>query len=111
MTAREGMRVDLDSASLIANLLALLPTSVAIADENGRIILSNSAFGELFCGFADINAMPQHEVDVPGRGTFEVETLPLNDNGFKIVYANDVTKEVRLRRQITRLEKMAAIGR
>ena len=42
---------------------------------------------------------------VPGRGTFDLEVVPLNDQGFKIVYGIDVTREVSLRRQLTQLDE------
>ena len=50
-------------------------------------------------------------MELPGRGTYELESVPFNDQGLKIVYATEVTNEVQLRRQVVHLEKMAAIGR
>jgi nitrogen-specific signal transduction histidine kinase/ActR/RegA family two-component response regulator len=50
-------------------------------------------------------------LELPGRGTYELETVPMNDQGFKIVYAAEISNEVQLRRQVVHLEKMAAIGR
>jgi nitrogen-specific signal transduction histidine kinase len=40
-----------------------------------------------------------------------LETVPLNDQGMKIVYATEMTNEVQLRKQVVHLEKMASIGR
>jgi signal transduction histidine kinase/ActR/RegA family two-component response regulator len=89
----------------------LIPVPVAIADERGRVILSNSAFADLFQGVENIQSIPHHELEMPGRGTYELETVPLNDQGMKIVYASEITNEAQLRRQVVHLEKMAAIGR
>src|SRR6267378_2464891 len=107
---REGTGLAADT-QLITKLFALIPIPVAIAEESGRIILSNSAFTDLFPGVQNIQLMPHHEVEIPGRGTYELETVPLNDQGMKIVYATEITNEVQLRRQVVHLEKMAAIGR
>src|SRR2546426_10204056 len=107
---REGTGLAADS-QLITSLFALIPIPVAIAEESGRIILSNSAFTDLFPGVQNIQLMPHHEVEIPGRGTYELETVPLNDRGMKIVYATEITNEVQLRRQVVHMEKMASIGR
>jgi len=107
---REGTGLAADT-QLITKLFALIPIPVAIAEESGRIILSNSAFTDLFPGVQNIQLMPHHEVEIPGRGTYELETVPLNDQGMKIVYATEITNEVQLRRQVVHMEKMASIGR
>src|SRR5438552_16606089 len=107
---REGTGLAADS-QLISSLFALIPLPVAIAEESGRIILSNSAFTDLFPGVQNIQLMPHHGVEIPGRGLYELETVPLNDQGMKIIYATEITNEVQLRRQVVHLEKMAAIGR
>src|SRR6266478_9422492 len=107
---REGTGLAADT-QLITKLFALIPIPVAIAEESGRIILSNSAFTDLFPGVQNIQLMPHHEVEIPGRGTYELETVPLNDQGMKIVFAQEITNEVQLRRQAVHLEKLAAIGR
>jgi signal transduction histidine kinase/CheY-like chemotaxis protein len=107
----EGTGLATDSAHLVSSLFALIPVPVAIVDNSGRIILSNSAFADLFHGLQNIHTVPQHELEMPGRGTYELETVPLNEQGMKIVYATEMTNEVLLRRQVVHLEKMAAIGR
>lgn len=108
---KDGIGLALDSSQLLSTLFALIPIPIAVADDRGRIVLSNSSFGDVFAGVASISTMPQYELDVPGRGTFEVQTLPLDDQGLKIVYAIDVRDRAQLRQQVTHLEKMAAIGR
>jgi signal transduction histidine kinase/ActR/RegA family two-component response regulator len=108
---KDGTALALDSAQLISSMFALLPVPVAIMDDRGRVLLSNSSFSEIFQGMASISTDPQHEVEVVGRGTFQLQTLPLNDHGFKFVFATDVSDQAQLRKQITHLEKMAAVGR
>ena len=108
---REGVRLATDPSVLISSLFALFPVPVAVVDDSGRIVLSNSAFTDLFQDVQNLHNLPQHELEFPGRGTFELETVPLNDQGFKIVYAVEISNEVQLRRQVVHLEKMAAIGR
>ena len=108
---REGTGLAIDSTNLVATLFALIPVPVAIVDNSERIVLSNSAFADLFQDLQNIQALPHHELELPGRGTYELETVPLNDQGLKIVYAREITNEVQLRRQVVHLEKMAAIGR
>src|SRR5262245_59329428 len=107
---REGAGLANDPALLVTSLFALIPVPVAIVNENGRVLLSNSAFSEHFPNIEDIDSIPHHDCELPGRGTFELHTLPLNDP-MKIGYAADITNEVQLRRQLVHLEKMAAIGR
>jgi two-component system NtrC family sensor kinase len=107
----EGMSIATDSAHIISTLFVLLPVPVAVVDNKGYILLSNSAFNETFQGIRNVKDIPRHEFHVPGRGTFEIETLPLTDQGLSILFASDVTKEVQLRKQMMHLEKMAAIGR
>jgi len=108
---REGTGLATDSTHLVSTLFALIPVPVAIVDDSGRIVLSNSAFADLFQDIQNIQALPHHELEMPGRGTYELETVPLNEQGLKIVYAAEITNEVQLRRQVVHLEKMAAIGR
>jgi signal transduction histidine kinase/ActR/RegA family two-component response regulator len=108
---REGTGIAIDSTQLITSLFALIPVPVAIVEEDGRIVLANSAFSDLFPNIQNVQSLPQHELDLPGRGTFELQTVPLNDHGMKIVFAAEITNEVQLRRQMVHLEKMAAIGR
>src|SRR3989449_11583771 len=108
---REGAGLTLDRTQLIGSLFALLPVPVAVVDSRRRVIMSNSAFTDIFSGVQNIDSVPHHELEVPGHGTYELETVPLNDQGMKIVFARETTNEVQLRRQAVHLEKMAAIGR
>ena len=108
---REGTGLATDTTHLISSLFALIPVPVAVVDTDGRVILSNSAFADLFHGIHNIQTLQHHELELPGRGTYELETVPLNDQGLKIVYAAEITNEVQLRHQLVHLEKMAAIGR
>jgi two-component system, cell cycle sensor histidine kinase and response regulator CckA len=108
---REGTGIATDSSHLITSLFALIPVPVAIVEQDGRVILANSAFADLFQNIQNVQSLRHHELDLPGRGTYELETVPLNDHGQKIVYAAEITKEVQLRRQMAHLEKMATIGR
>src|SRR5438876_4961786 len=108
---REGAGLTLDRTQLIGTLFALIPVPVAVVDSRGRVILSNSAFADIFSGVQNIDSVPHHELEVPGHRTYELETVPLNDQGMKIVFAQEITNEVQLRRQAVHLEKMAAIGR
>src|SRR5436190_6588123 len=108
---KDGTAPALDTAHLISAMFALLPVPVAILDDRGRVLLSNSSFSETFPGTVNFPSGGQHEVQVAGRGTFKVQTLPLNDQGFLIVFATDVSDQAKLRKQITHLEKMAAVGR
>lgn len=108
---REGTGLATDPTQLVSSLFALIPVPVAIVDDGGRVVLANSAFTDLFQGIQSIQSIPHHELQLPGRGTYELETVPLNDRGLKIVYAAEITNEVQLRRQMVHMEKMAAIGR
>lgn len=108
---REGAGLAADSSHLISTLFALIPVPVAIVEHDGRIVLANSAFADLFQNIQNIQSLPHHELQVAGRGTFELEIVPLNDHGMKIAYATDITNEVQLRHQMVHMEKMAAIGR
>lgn len=108
---KDGSGHPLDQTLLISSLFALIPIPVAIVDKVGHVVLSNSAFSDMFPGLQNIQSIPHHELELPGRGTYELEILPLNDAGMRIVYGADVTNEVQLRRQLVHLEKMAAIGR
>src|ERR1051326_4258109 len=102
---KDGTSLATDSTHLIASLFALIPVPVAVADRDGRVVLSNSAFNDLFPDTQNIQTLRQHELESPGRGTYELQTVPLNDDGLKIAYATDVTNEVQLRRQVVHLEK------
>jgi len=93
-----------DSMSLIAAMFTLLPIPVAVADEKGCILLSNSCFAEAFPAFTCMADMPRH-------GTFEFQTLPLNDRGYQFIYATDVSVQIHLGQQVEQLEKLAAVGR
>ena len=108
---KDGTALALDSAQLISSLFALLPVPVAIMDDRGRVLLSNSSFSETFQGMVSISIDLQREVEVIGRGTFQVQVLPLNEQGFKFVFATDVSDQAKLRKQVSHLEKMAAVGR
>jgi signal transduction histidine kinase/ActR/RegA family two-component response regulator len=108
---REGASLALDPVQLINSLWALLPVPIAIVDDNGEIILANSSFSDTFAGVRSLQSLLQHELEIQGRGIYEIETVPLNDQGMKIAYAVDIGNEVQLRRQIVHMEKMAAIGR
>src|SRR4026208_224572 len=109
--SRDGATLTIDPAQLVSMMFALLPVPVAITDSRGRVILCNSCFTDVFQGIPSMSTEPLSEVEIPGRGTFQVQTLPLTDQGHKIVYATDVSDQTRMRRRIARLEKMAAIGR
>ena len=100
----------LNPAQLVSTMFTLIPVPIAVVDHRGNVVLANSCFNDVFNGITSIAAMP-HEVEVPGAGTFQVVSVPLNDVGFRIVYAADVSSEVQLRRQVRHLEKMAAVGR
>src|SRR5579883_671147 len=111
MMTREGTGLATDPTQLISSLFALIPIPVAIVDDQGRVVLANSSFSDLFQNIQSIQSLPQHELELPGRGTYELEMVPLNDQGLKIIYAAEITNEVQLRRQMVHMEKMAAIGR
>jgi signal transduction histidine kinase/CheY-like chemotaxis protein len=107
----DGTAPAMDSMRLIASLFALLPIPVAVADENGGIVLSNSSFAEVLPNHHVVSGIAQCDVHSPGHGTFELHTLPLNDQGYKIVYATDVTVQRLLGQQLDLQERMAAVGR
>jgi signal transduction histidine kinase len=107
----DGSAPAMDSMQLIATLFSLLPIPVAVADNKGEIVLSNSSFTEIFHDNNPISNMSQREVHSPGYGTFELHMLPLNELGYKIVYATDVSIQRQLGRQLEQLERMAAVGR
>jgi len=107
---KDGTAFAVDSSPLITSLFALIPVPVAVVDANGGIVLSNSAFNDLFPNTENIRALPQHELESSGRGTYDFQTVPLNDDGLNIAYAREITNEVVLRRQVVHLEKMAAMG-
>ena len=108
---RDGATLTIDPSQLVSMMFALLPVPVAITDHRGRIILCNSSFTDVFQGASVVSSATLHEVEVPGRGTFQVQTLPLTDQGYQLVFAADVTEQVEMRKRVARLEKMAAVGR
>jgi signal transduction histidine kinase/CheY-like chemotaxis protein len=108
---KEGAGFATDLTPLITSLFALIPIPIAVVANDGRVVVSNSAFSDLFQGVQNIEFLPHHELELPGRGTYELETVPFNEEGMKIVYALEITNEVQLRREVVHLEKMAAIGR
>jgi two-component system cell cycle sensor histidine kinase/response regulator CckA len=108
---KDGAVLTLDPAQLVSMMFALLPVPVAITDERGKVVLCNSCFTDVFQGIPSISTEPQYEMEVSGLGTFQVQTLPLTDQGYKIVFATDVSDQSELRAKVGRLEKMAAIGR
>src|SRR5882672_1629753 len=107
----DGSAPAMDSMQLVASLFALLPIPVAIADKNGGIVLSNSSFAEVFQGYKHDPEMSQREVHSQGHGIFELHTLPLNNQGYKIIYGTNVSVQRLLGQQLEQLERMAAIGR
>ena len=108
---REGAALPIDTAQLVSMMFALLPVPVAIIDHRGRVVLCNSCFTDVFQGIPSIPTTPLREVEVSDRGTFRVKTLPLTDQGYQIVFAEEVTEQVHMRKRVARLEKMAAVGR
>ena len=109
--SRDGAALTLDPAQLVSMMFALLPVPIAITDHRGRVILCNSCFTDVFQGMPSMPPEVQREVEVAGRGTFQVHTLPLTDQGYKIVFATDVSDQTQLRKRVAGLEKMAAVGR
>jgi signal transduction histidine kinase/ActR/RegA family two-component response regulator len=109
--ATEGTASGTDPASLIGSLFDLIPVPVAIVNDAGSVVFANPAFTDLFQGISNIQSIPHHELELPGKGTYELNLVPLNDKGLKIAYASEMTTEVQLRRQMLHMEKMAAIGR
>jgi signal transduction histidine kinase/ActR/RegA family two-component response regulator len=108
---RDGGALTVDPSQLVSMMFALLPVPVAITDHSGRVVLCNSSFTDVFQGTTLVSSATLYEVEVPGRGTFQVQTLPLTDQGYQIVFAADVTEQVQMRKRVARLEKMAAVGR
>jgi hypothetical protein len=108
---KEGAALPIDTAQLVSMMFALLPVPVAITDHRGRVVLCNSCFTDVFQGIPSISTAALREVEIPGRGMFRVQTLPLTDQGYQIVFAEDVSEQVQMRKRVGRLEKMAAIGR
>jgi len=109
--SRDGPALTLDPAQLVSMMFALLPVPIAITDHRGSVILCNSCFTDVFQGMPNMPTDVQREVEVAGRGTFQVQTLPLTDQGYKIVFANDVSDQTQLRKRVASLEKMAAVRR
>jgi len=107
----DGAALTLDPAQLVSMMFALLPVPIAITDHRGRVILCNSCFTDVFQGMSSMPTEVQREIEVAGRGTFQVQTLPLTDQGYKIVFAIDVSDHTQLRKRVAGLEKMAAVGR
>ena len=108
---KDGTGLATDRPQLISSLFALIPLPLAIVAADGRVVLSNSAFADLFQGIQNVQSVRKHELEIPGRGTYELESVPLSEDGMKVLYAADITKEAQLRDQVVHLEKMAAIGR
>jgi len=108
---KEGAALPIDTAQLVSMMFALLPVPVAITDDRGRVVLCNSCFTDIFQGIPVIPTIPLREVEIPERGTFRVKTLPLTDQGYQIVFAEEVGEQVQMRKRVARLEKMAAVGR
>jgi len=94
-----------DPSQLVTALFALLPLPVAIVNDANDIVIANSYFTETFPGVKNLGTMSMHEVVVEGRGTFDLELLPLNDQGLQICYGVDVSNEACLRGQLTTLEQ------
>ncbi len=94
-----------DPVQLVSALFALLPVPVAIANDTNEIVMANSFFYEIFPGVKSLDSMTMHEVVVMGRGTFDVEVVPLNDQGMQIVYGVDISNEACLRGQLKVLEQ------
>jgi len=107
----DGSAPAVESMHLIASLFALLPIPVAVADKNGGIVLSNSCFAEVFPTYVHAPDLSQRELHSQGHGVFELHTLPLNNQGFEIIYGTNVSVQRLLGQQLEQLEKMAAIGR
>jgi len=105
----DGTAPSVDTAQLLSTMFALVPIPVAVVDDQSRIVIANSAFNETFQDIPDVGII-QREVEIPGRGAFDLQTVPLNEQGFKIVYAVDVTDRSRLRRRVASLERLAAVG-
>jgi hypothetical protein len=103
--AKAGQTLTTDPGSLVTALFKLLPLPVAVVDDTDEIVIANSHFYETFPGISNLASTRLHEVTVAGRGTFDLEVLPLNDEGFQIVYGVDVSNEVSLRRQLGLLEQ------
>src|SRR4051812_39784927 len=102
--SKDGTGLSVDPARLVTTLFALLPVPVAIVDDNGKILMANAQFSEVFPGCETIQGVRLHEIIIPGRGTFDFDILPLNEEGHRVVYGTDVTREVCLRRQLTQME-------
>ena len=64
---KEGAGLAVDPSQLVTSLFALIPVPVAIVDDGGRIVLSNSAFSDLFQGIQNIQSIPHHEIEMAGR--------------------------------------------
>jgi signal transduction histidine kinase len=108
---KDGAALPIDTAQLVSIMFALLPVPVAITDQRGRVVLCNSCFTDVFQGTPSISTAPLREVEVAGRGTFRVQTLPLTNEGYQVVFAEDVSEQVQMRKRVARMEKTAAIGR
>ena len=108
---KDGAALPIDTAQLVSMMFALLPVPVAITDSRGCVVLCNSCFTDVFQGIPSIPTAPLREVEIANRGTFRVQALPLTDQGYQIVFAEDVSEHVQVRNRVARLEKMAAVGR
>src|SRR5438552_2780510 len=72
---KEGTGVAADLTPLISSLFALIPIPVAVVATDGKVVLSNSAFSDLFQGTQNIQGLPHHELEIAGRGIYELETV------------------------------------
>src|SRR5205085_5394451 len=103
--------LSIDPTRLVTTLFTLLPVPVAIVDNNDKILMANAHYSEVFPRCETIRGARLHEIIIPGRGTFDFDVLPLNEEGHRVVYGTDVTKEVCLRRQLTQMERSERGGR
>src|SRR5262245_48402042 len=106
--AKDGTALASDMSQMISTMCALLPGPVAVRDRDGRVVISNCTFSEIFQNPACFHALPVSEMKVAGHGIFDVQVLPLNDQGFKIVYATEVSEKVRLRQRLLEVEAACA---
>ena len=72
---KEGTGLATDLTPLISSLFALIPIPVAVVASDGRVVLSNSAFSDIFQGIQNIQSVPHHELEMPGRGTYELRAF------------------------------------
>src|SRR2546430_14122384 len=97
---KEGTGLAADLTPLISGLFALIPVPVALVANDGRVVLSNSAFSDLFQGTQNIQGLPHHVLEIAGRGIYVLEPVPFNDEGIIVVYASVITYVVKLYRRM-----------